>query len=57
MASWQPADSLELDIYYILIPKKENVPNLEKQNAIMSDSDRLSRMRLLDRILKINRGK
>lgn len=31
MASWQPADSLELDIYYILIPKKENVPNLEKK--------------------------
>lgn len=57
MASWQPADSLELDIYYILIPKKENVPNLEKQNAIMSDTDRLSRMRLLDKILKINRGK
>lgn len=57
MASWQPADSLELDIYYILIPKKENVPNLEKQNAIMSDSDRLSRMRLLDKILKINPGK
>lgn len=57
MASWQPADSLELDIYYILIPKKENVPNLEKQNAIMSDSDRLSRMRLLDKILKSNRGK
>lgn len=45
MASWQPANSLELD-NVLYTSKKENVPKFRrKKNAIMYNSDLLSCMR------------